>query len=324
VAAPASYAEQTVEFLTLDEGRGDPMSLDETVIASSLLGVAPAATPMLDIPWPQTKSQAPSSRTMQIRVLGCSGSIGAGNRTTSFLIDGHALIDAGTGVGDLTLDEMAAVDHIFLTHSHLDHVLAVGLLADNVARVRHTAGRPPIRIHALAPTLAALHAHVFNGVIWPDFTRLPEASRPVLQLLPLQIGQTIAVGNARVEALPAWHTVPAVGYAVTRADRPERGAWVFTGDTGPNPALWERLAQIKVHSLVIDTAFGDDEHALAGLSRHLCPCRLREELAHLATPSNVYVTHIKPGEVQAVMAEIAAYTTPHRVRALASGCMLTL
>ncbi len=73
---------------------------------------------------------------MQIRVLGCSGSIAAGNRTTSFLLDDDVLIDAGTGVGDLTLDELTRIDHIFLSHSHLDHVLAIGLLADSVARRR--------------------------------------------------------------------------------------------------------------------------------------------------------------------------------------------
>src|SRR4051812_6037841 len=41
---------------------------------------------------------------MIIRVLGCSGAIAAGCRTTSFLLDDSILIDAGTGVGDLALD----------------------------------------------------------------------------------------------------------------------------------------------------------------------------------------------------------------------------
>ncbi|MDE2565852.1 MAG: MBL fold metallo-hydrolase, partial [Burkholderiales bacterium] len=93
---------------------------------------------------------------MQIRVLGCSGSIAAGSRTTSFLLDHDVLIDAGTGVGELTLDEMAGIDHILVTHSHLDHVLAIGLLADSVTRRRHAAGRPPVVVYALPATLAAL------------------------------------------------------------------------------------------------------------------------------------------------------------------------
>ncbi|MBK8528947.1 MAG: 3',5'-cyclic-nucleotide phosphodiesterase [Rubrivivax sp.] len=261
---------------------------------------------------------------MEIRVLGCSGSIAAGSRTTSFLVDDQVLIDAGTGVGDLTLDEMIRVDHIFVTHSHLDHVLAIGLLADSVTRARRGRSRPPIQVHALAETLAALRAHVFNGVIWPDFTRLPDAVHPVLALTPIELGQVVAAGNVHVEALPASHTVPALGYALTPLDHPERGSWVFTGDTGPNPALWQRLSTMKLHSLVIETAFRDDEHVLADISRHLCPQRLRAELDQLTEPTEVYITHIKPGEVDAVMTEIAAQATPHRIRALSSGCVITV
>ena len=59
---------------------------------------------------------------MKVRVLGCSGAIAKNCRTTSFLLDDNLLVDAGTGVGDLTLDEMRAIDDVLLTHSHLDHI----------------------------------------------------------------------------------------------------------------------------------------------------------------------------------------------------------
>ena len=257
---------------------------------------------------------------MQIRVLGCSGSIAAGCRTTAFLLDGDVLIDAGTGVGDLTLDEMVAVDHIVVTHSHLDHVLAIGLLADSVTRRRRAADRPPIGVHALPETIAALKTHVFNGVIWPDFSRLPDATNPVLRFVPLAVGETLQLGRHTLEVLPARHTVPAVGYAVHGSE----GAWVFTGDTGPNPALWQRLATMKVASLVIETAFRNDERELAGISQHLCPALLAQELRQLTHPTEVCITHIKPGEVEAVMSEIAALGSPHRVRSLGTGDVMTL
>jgi len=257
---------------------------------------------------------------MQIRVLGCSGSIAAGSRTTSFLLGDDVLIDAGTGVGDLTLDEMLRIDHIVVTHSHLDHVLAIGLLADSVTRRRRAAQRPPIGVHALPETIAALRAHVFNGVIWPDFSRLPDPEHPVLRFHTLAVGDLLSLGRHRLEVLPASHTVPAVGYAVMGGE----GAWVFTGDTGPNPALWRRLAQMRVAQLVIETAFRDDELALAGISRHLYPLLLAEELHQMTHPTEVCITHIKPGEVEAVMAEIAAQRSPHRVRALATGDVLHL
>ena len=46
---------------------------------------------------------------MQVRVLGCSGGIGGHSRTTAFLIDHDILLDAGTGVEDLSLEELARI-----------------------------------------------------------------------------------------------------------------------------------------------------------------------------------------------------------------------
>jgi ribonuclease BN (tRNA processing enzyme) len=254
---------------------------------------------------------------MNIRVLGCSGSIAAGSRTTSFLLDDDVLIDAGSGVGDLTLDEMARIDHILISHSHLDHVLSIGLLADSVLRVRRAEGRPPIQVHALGATLEALRAHIFNNVIWPDFTRLPSAEQPVLAFHRFDVGDVLTLGARRIEVLSALHTVPACGFAVIP---PAGGAWVFTGDTAPNPALWARLNALGVATLVIETAFSDEEYALAELSRHLSPTMLARELAQLENlEAEVFITHIKPGEVERVMRDIAGAGLRHRLGALQPG-----
>jgi cAMP phosphodiesterase len=260
---------------------------------------------------------------MKIRVLGCSGSIAAGSRTTAFLLDDNVLVDAGTGVGDLTLDELTCIDHIFVSHSHLDHVLAIGLLADSVLRRRRAARRPPIIVHALPHTLDALRTHVFNGVIWPDFTQLPHSQNPVLAFEPLAVGDVLVIGERRIEVLSAEHAVPAVGFAVSR-DQPGAPCWVYTGDTGPNPALWARLRHLPVAQLVIETAFSNDEHSLARISQHLCPTLLGEELSQLQGSVDVHITHIKPGEVNAVMAQIGALNSGHRVHALSTGQVLTL
>lgn len=260
-----------------------------------------------------------------IRVLGCHGSIAARCHTTAFLLDDDILIDAGSGVGELRLDELARVDHILLTHSHLDHVLSIPLLADTVIKLRQGAGGlndlRPIHVHALPETLDALRQHVFNGVIWPDFTRLPSAARPILVLHELTVGAELlfpargGLPDRRVHVLPAAHTVPAVGYAV---ETPQ-GWWVFTGDTGPNPALWQALQGRRIAQLVIETAFGNEEAHLAQISGHLSPQSLAQELVQLDGEVSVYITHPKPGEVPAVLSQIRALDSRHLIEPLREG-----
>lgn len=254
-----------------------------------------------------------------VRVLGCAGAIAAGRRTTAFLIGQRMLVDAGTGVGDLTLEELCAVDHVLLTHAHLDHLAALPLMADSVLRKRHQAHRPPIRVHALPETLQALKEHILNGVIWPDFTRLPSEAEPVLQLCPLAVGERLCLADCWVQALPASHTVPAVGYAVWPGEPAHTACWVFTGDTGPNPALWATLAGHRVAQLVIETAFQDADHRVAEQSLHLHPATLREELRQFDSGAQIYVTHMKPGDVDAVAEDLSRHGLLNRLTLLQGG-----
>lgn len=247
--------------------------------------------------------------SVSVRVLGCSGAIAAGCHTTAFLLDASVLIDAGTGVGDLNLDELTRIDAVLLSHSHLDHVLGIPLLADAVMRRRRAAGRGPMQVYGLPETLAALRQHLFNGVIWPDFTRLPSPEEPALQLRPIAVGERLRLGARVVEVLPARHTVPACGFAVRHLG--EERWWIFSGDTGPNPLLWQRLRALPVSHLVIETAFSDDEAELADLAQHHCPRSLRAELEQFEqAQAQVWLTHIKPGELRAVMQGLQGLTRP--------------
>lgn len=258
---------------------------------------------------------------MKVRVLGCSGAIAKDCRTTSFLIDADVLIDAGTGVGDLTLDEMRGINHVFLTHSHLDHVAALPLMVDAIAAKRSSA----VQIHALADTIAALKAHIFNDVIWPDFSRIPSPAAPFISFHEVSIGQTLPLGGKTIEVLPAVHTVPAAGYAVAA----DKGCWVFSGDTERNPDFWKRVNQLNVAMLVIETAFSNREKDLASVSLHLSPAVLASELDCISRDKKypIYITHTKPAETALIMAEIqrfdeTAVTGPnvtHDIRWLRAG-----
>jgi hypothetical protein len=180
-------------------------------------------------------------------------------------------------------------------------VAALPLMLDAIASQR----KAPLKVHALAGTISALKSHIFNDVIWPDFTQIPSADSPFMTFHEIRVGQALQFGNKLVEVLPAVHTVPSVGYAVTSGS----GCWVFTGDTGPNPALWARINQLNVAMLVIETAFSNREKDLARRSLHLSPLVLAQELDCIAKGKNypIYITHTKPAETEMIMAEIQRF-----------------
>jgi ribonuclease BN (tRNA processing enzyme) len=241
---------------------------------------------------------------MKVRVLGCSGAIAKDCRTTSFLIDADLLVDAGTGVGDLSLHEMRSIDDVLLTHSHLDHIAALPLMMDSVAALRSA----PLRVHALPETIAALRKHIFNNTIWPDFSQIPSAEAPFVTFHPISTGQILHIGGKTIEVLPAVHTVPAVGYAINAG----KGNWVFTGDTERNPAFWARVNAMDVAMLVIETAFSNREKELAKRSLHLSPTALADELDHIAKDKRfpIYITHTKPAETDLIMQEVQHFDEP--------------
>jgi ribonuclease BN (tRNA processing enzyme) len=247
---------------------------------------------------------------MKLRILGCSGGIGGRHlRTTSMLADNDILIDAGTGVADLSLMELSLVDHVFVTHSHLDHVATIPFIVDSVGGMRSR----PLTVYALPETIEVLKQHIFNWTIWPDFTRIPTPEKPFMQYQPLQVGETITIGGRRITALPANHVVPSVGYHVDSG----KGSLVFTGDTTTNDPLWaivNRMANLRY--VIIETAFCNRERELAAVSKHLCPSMLAEELSKLERTAEVYITHLKPGEIELTMQEVEECAGQYQPRML--------
>ena len=110
--------------------------------------------------------------------------------------------------------------------------------------------------------------------------------------------------------------MPAVGYHLDSGN----GSLVFTGDTGPNDTLWKVVNRIRnLKTLIIETAFSNKERQLAEISRHLCPSMLAEELAKLESSPEVWITHLKPGEIELTMQEVEEAAGSFRPRMLQNG-----
>ncbi len=250
---------------------------------------------------------------MKIRVLGCSGGIGAGLRTTALMVDDDILIDAGSGVGDLSHEEMSHIKHIFLTHSHLDHHAFIPLLVDSI--FERLVGSPII-VHAHPDTIAVLRRHIFNWDIWPDFTELPDKARGVLRFQAMLPGETVELGGRCLEMIPVNHIVPSVGYRVSSG----KAAFAFSGDTGTNDSFWQALnAHAHLDLLIVETAFPNRQKELASLAKHYCPATLAEDLAKLRHNPEVCLTHLKPGEEMAILSEVRVAIQRFELKALVGG-----
>jgi ribonuclease BN (tRNA processing enzyme) len=254
---------------------------------------------------------------MRIRVLGCSGGIGGSLRTTAFLVDDDILVDAGTGVGDLPLESLARIDHIFVSHSHLDHVTSIPFLVDTVCWMRGS----PIVVYGIKDTLDILRAHLFNWKVWPDFTQIPDGDNPFMVYREIEVGQTVDLGGRRITALPANHTVPAVGYLLDSG----RASLAYSGDTTANEGLWKAVnAAANLRYLLIETAFSNKERDIAVASKHLCPDMLARELEKMRARPEVFITHLKPGEGALTMKEVSAAAGRWQPRMLENNQEFTL
>jgi cAMP phosphodiesterase len=244
---------------------------------------------------------------IRMQLAGCSGGIGGhGRQTTSYLLNDTVLIDAGTGLGTLSLEAMASIDHVVLTHAHLDHIACLPLLVDSVAAVRNA----PLQVWALPDVIAILRAHIFNNQIWPDFTVIPDAVNPFMQLNPLP-NTGITLAGLQFTALPALHGIPACGYRVTKGN----ATLAFSGDTSDCNAFWQAvLEDSAITAVIVECSYPSTMATMADLSMHMHAGALAQRLSALPSHVASVVIHRKPGFEEAIATELTAALSDRDVR----------
>ena len=249
---------------------------------------------------------------MRLSILGCSGGISGDLRTTCLLLDEDTLIDCGTGAGDLDLTRMIGIDRIFLTHSHLDHVALLPMLADSAGSFRDE----PLTVYALSETIAILKTHVFNSHLWPDYTVQPKPEKPYIRFEAIRVGQSILLKGGKITALPAEHAVPAVGYLVDSG----QASFAFSGDTTYCAAFWESLEKAEnLRHLMIEATFLESSREQAKISGHMTPGLLAKGFERLGGPVDILITHMEAGREEETMKEILALSGKFGPKAVSRG-----
>ncbi len=234
------------------------------------------------------------------------------------LVDNDVLIDAGTGIGDLDLSDLDSIRHVFLTHAHLDHIAGLPMLVDHVFDENFEV---PLTVYAREETLRAVQDHLFNGVIWPDFTRLPSPENPMLRWHVTGPGDTIRIGHRNFYAVDVMHTVPSLGYTVQNSG----GVFAVSGDTKTNETLWPVLnACDDLKVLVIEVSFPDELGSLAADAGHYTPRTLTDDLKRLQHEPEIWLTGMKPGEEDRIFKQVVKAAPDKNIRMLSRGTVIDL
>ena len=238
--------------------------------------------------------------TIKLRVLGCSGGQIPGHNLSSYLLNDSLLIDAGSTTSALNIDEQEKIENILVTHAHLDHVMNLATLSDNLFD-RHSG---VINVWGIADTISALSTSFFNEVIWPDFTKITSDDRPapVIALRELPEDEPVSIAGMSVTAISVSHSVPGSGFLIEKDGR----IILHIGDTGPTEKIWQAArSREELSAVFVEASFPNRLKVLASDSGHLTPETLADELAKLARPSvPVYVTHLKPLYRDEIIAEL--------------------
>jgi ribonuclease BN (tRNA processing enzyme) len=221
---------------------------------------------------------------------------------STFVIDDTVAVDAGC-LTQLPLDDQRRIRHVFLSHSHLDHIATLPMFLDNVYEL----GPQAPYIYASPFCLDVLQRHFFNGHVWPDFVRLGLSESPFMRLVPLQAEQPVDADGITVWPVELSHTVPTFGFVLESNQR----RVAILSDTGPTHRVWEFLQQRPPDLLMLDLSFPDSMAWLAEQSKHLSPRTFVGELAKLQHSVPTVAIHIKPAFYEQVRQEFLALGLPN-------------
>ncbi len=234
-----------------------------------------------------------------IKILGAYGAKTVDTAMTCLHVDDDILVDAGNIVQSLE-DDGKNINHIFISHTHLDHIVDIPFLMDTYFDSRTI----PLIIYGLEGTIENLKKYIFNWDIWPDFSsiNLPNTNIPSLQFNIIKENEEITLNNTTLKAIKTEHTDSSCGYVITK----NNSSIFFTSDTYKCQNIWDEVNNNKnIKSLIIDISFPSTLNKLAYDSKHLTPDLLKEELSLLKRDDiTIFLNHLKPMFIDEIKDEI--------------------
>jgi ribonuclease BN (tRNA processing enzyme) len=234
---------------------------------------------------------------MKIQILGGHGGLSKGHSTTSFLIDDKLLIDAGAVASTLSVEEQSKIDHILISHCHLDHIKDLAFLCDNCFGMR----KKPFEVFTHETVKKIIKAHLFNNIIWPDFSELPSVESHTINFNSIKEEVKLRIGDFDITPIKVKHAHDAMGFIIEK----DQVAILFTLDTGPTDRIWEIARKIKnLKAIFTEVSFPNSLEKVAEVSDHHTANSLKTEMSKMPEHIPVILTHLKPSYREIILKEI--------------------
>ncbi len=222
---------------------------------------------------------------------------------TSYLINDCVAIDAGCVGLYGTPQKQAQIRHVFLSHTHIDHIASLPILLENA----YEHGSDCVSIYGSATVIDCLRRDIFNDRLWPDFVALSRPDDPFLRLNILTPGQPVETCGLRVTPVEVHHSVPALGFLV----EDEHSGVVFSCDTDATVELWNVAnACTRLKAVFLEATFPNELAWLAEAARHHTPASFGAEVKKLTRQVALVAVHLKARYYGEMVEQLKALNLP--------------
>ena len=214
-------------------------------------------------------------RPFKINFWGVRGSIpcpgketvryGGNTPCVEMLVGGERLIfDGGTGLrvlGESLMSPMPVTAHLFFSHSHWDHIQGFPFFRPAFIEGNH------FTIYgAIASNGVTIQQCLHDQMLHPNFPVPLQVMQANLQFYPLEVGETVQIGEVTVENRQLNHPGGAIGYRVSW--RGLSAAYItdtehFSDRLDENVLWLARQADV----VIIDATYTDEEYRDPKLSK---------------------------------------------------------
>ena len=201
---------------------------------------------------------------MKIRFLGTHNAETIDFAYTCFTLDGELLFDCGSAASRLEIGEQTALQGIFITHGHYDHIKDIPAIGMNL--YDDVYARKPLPIISLPATLQDIRKYLTDGQIYSDFFQ-----KGVFTEIEAQFNVPLEFNGFTVTPIESLHKIPCTGYHVQK----NGVCFYYTGDTQNGFAQNLVNSGLSCDILIAECTL---KNSYKGTTAHLTPSQLSEEL----------------------------------------------